>query len=109
MLAKSINRKIVTIAQFIFKCRFICRNRRGCFNFLLSSKRVGTICLKDLLFILGTCLFAPVIGGCIADVRMGRYNAIFGSALLYIVGTIALTLATYHYPTHYAMSIPSKE
>ena len=40
---------------------------------------------------------------------MGRYNTIFGSALLYIVGTIALTLATYQYPPGYAMSISSKE
>ena len=41
--------------------------------------------------------------------KLGRYNAVFGSALLYIVETIALTLAAYHYPTHYTMSIPSKK
>ncbi|XP_074619064.1 solute carrier family 15 member 4-like isoform X2 [Acropora palmata] len=57
----------------------------------------------------GACFFIPIYGGWIADVELGRYNAIFGSALLYIVGTVALTLATYHYPTHYAMSNSSKE
>ena len=65
--------------------------------------------LKIFLFILGTCLFIPIYGGWIADVKLGRYNAIFGSALLYIVGTIALTLATYQYPPGYAMSISCKE
>ena len=72
------------------------------------KRPVGTKCLI-FLFILGTCFFTPVIGGCIADVIIGRYNAIFKSALLYTVGTIALTLATYQYPPDYAMSISCKE
>ncbi|XP_067054756.1 solute carrier family 15 member 4-like [Acropora muricata] len=58
----------------------------------------------------GTCFFTPIYGGWIADVKLGRYNTVFGSALLYIVGTIALTLTTYdEYPPGYAMSISSKK
>lgn len=56
----------------------------------------------------GTCFFTPVIGGWLADTLTGRYNAIYGSSLLYIVGTVLLTATSYNYPRAYALSIPSK-
>ena len=56
----------------------------------------------------GTCFFTPIIGGWLADTITGRYNAIYGSSLLYIVGTVLLTATTYNYPGAYALSISSK-
>ena len=39
---------------------------------------------------IGTCYFIPMIGGWIADSFCGRYNTIYGSSLLYFVGTFLI-------------------
>ena len=57
----------------------------------------------------GTCFFTPVIGGWIADTFVGRYNTIFGSSLLYVVGTVLLTVTTYNYQPTYAIRTSNKE
>ena len=38
----------------------------------------------------GTCYFVPVFGGWLADSILGRFNTILGSALIYVVGKLAL-------------------
>lgn len=57
----------------------------------------------------GTSFFSPVIGGWIADTFLGRYNTIFGSSLLYLVGTIILAVVTFNYGATYGLSTRSKE
>ena len=39
---------------------------------------------------LGTCYLIPLFAGWLADAYMGRYNTIYGSSLLYVVGTLLL-------------------
>ena len=58
---------------------------------------------------LGTSFFSPLIGGWLADTKIGRFNTIYGSSLLYVLGTILLTAITYNYPDAYALSMSSKE
>lgn len=36
----------------------------------------------------GTCFLIPLFGGWLADAHLGRYNTIYGSSLLYVVGTL---------------------
>ena len=43
-----------------------------------------------MLIILGTCYLIPLFGGWLADAHLGRFNTIYGSSLLYVVGTILL-------------------
>lgn len=50
-----------------------------------------------------------MIGGWIADTFLGRYNTIFGSSLLYLVGTIILAVVTFNYGATYGLSTRSKE
>lgn len=50
-----------------------------------------------------------MIGGWIADTLLGRYNTIFGSSLLYLVGTIILAVVTFNYGATYGLSTRSKE
>ncbi|KAJ7372472.1 hypothetical protein OS493_018979 [Desmophyllum pertusum] len=38
----------------------------------------------------GTCYLIPLLGGWLADTYMGRFNTIYGSSLLYVVGTLLL-------------------
>lgn len=57
----------------------------------------------------GTSFFSPVIGGWVADTFLGRYNTIYGSSLLYVVGTIILAAATFDYGASYGLSTGSKE
>lgn len=38
----------------------------------------------------GTCYLIPLFGGWLADAHLGRFNTIYGSSLLYVVGTILL-------------------
>ena len=64
---------------------------------------------RKLIFSQGTCFFTPIIGGWIADTKIGRYNTLYGCSLLYIVGTVLLTAINYNYPSAYALSISSKE
>lgn len=40
--------------------------------------------------IIGTCYLIPLFGGWLADTHLGRYNTIYGSSLLYVVGTLLL-------------------
>lgn len=82
-------------ANLVFYCRDVLK---------LSSPLPSTVALAFQ----GTCFFTPVIGGWLADTVTGRYNVIYGSSLLYIVGTALLTATTYNYPTAYALSIPIK-
>lgn len=57
---------------------------------------------------IGTCFLLPIIGGYLADAKFGRYNTIYGSSLLYLLGIILLTATTYNYPADYALSLHSK-
>lgn len=57
----------------------------------------------------GTSFFSPVIGGWVADTFLGRYNTIYGSSLLYLVGTIVLAAVTFDYGTDYGLNTGSKE
>ncbi|XP_027047554.1 solute carrier family 15 member 4-like [Pocillopora damicornis] len=57
----------------------------------------------------GTSFFSPVIGGWVADTFLGRYNTIYGSSLLYVVGAIVLGAATFDYGAIFGMSTGSKE
>ena len=50
-----------------------------------------------------------MIGGWVADTFLGRYNTIYGSSLLYFVGTIILAAATFDYGASYGLSTGSKE
>ncbi|XP_013392509.1 solute carrier family 15 member 4 [Lingula anatina] len=45
----------------------------------------------------GTCYLVPVIGGWVADSLSGRFNAIFGSGLIYTVGSIILPAVAFDY------------
>ncbi|XP_071952206.1 solute carrier family 15 member 4-like [Antedon mediterranea] len=47
----------------------------------------------------GTSYFVPVLGGWVADSISGRYNAIYGSLLIYFVGTVVLPLISIDYGT----------
>lgn len=49
------------------------------------------------LIFTGTCYFLPLVGGWLADAVAGCYNVIFGSGLIYIVGTFALPLVAFDY------------
>ena len=49
-----------------------------------------SLILLLLLIILGTCYLVPLFGGWLADAHLGRFNTIYGSSLLYVVGTILL-------------------
>ena len=40
---------------------------------------------------------------------IGRFNAIYGGSLFYILGTTLLVATTYNYPAAYALSISAKE
>lgn len=84
------------VANLIFYCKDVLN---------LASPLPSTIALAFQ----GTCFFTPVIGGWIADTLLGRYNTIFGSSLLYVVGTVVLTLTTYNYPSAYALNTSHKE
>ena len=58
-----------------------------------------TLILKELLLPVlfpGTCYFIPVFGGWLADSYTGRFNTIFGSSLLYLVGTLLLAAVSYN-------------
>ena len=44
-----------------------------------------------------------------ADTFLGRYNTIYGSSLLYVVGAIVLGAATFDYGAIYGLSTGSKE
>lgn len=37
-------------------------------------------------FITGSVFIIPIFGGYIADAFTGKYNAIFGSGLIYVIG-----------------------
>ena len=41
-----------------------------------------------LYYISGICYFVPVVGGWVADSVAGRYNTIYGSGLIYLIGQI---------------------
>ena len=43
------------------------------------------------LILAGTCLIIPLFGGWLADAHLGQYNTIYGSALIYLVGTLLLS------------------
>ena len=45
--------------------------------------------------ILGTCYLTPVLGGWLADTHLGRYNTIFGSSLLYLIGAVLMLPVSY--------------
>lgn len=49
-----------------------------------------SLILLLMLIILGTCYLIPLFGGWLADAHLGRFNTIYGSSLLYVVGTILL-------------------
>ncbi|XP_078366337.1 solute carrier family 15 member 4-like [Oculina patagonica] len=83
-------------ANLVFYCKDVLK---------LDSPLPSTIALAFQ----GTCFFTPIIGGWLADTKIGRYNAIYGCSLLYIVGTILLTTITYNYPPAYALSMAIKE
>uniref|UniRef100_A0A6P8I6K6 Solute carrier family 15 member 4-like n=1 Tax=Actinia tenebrosa TaxID=6105 RepID=A0A6P8I6K6_ACTTE len=57
----------------------------------------------------GTTFFTPVIGGWLADRFMGRFNAIYGSSMLYFVGVSLLCAVSYNYGPTYGMNITAKE
>ena len=40
--------------------------------------------------ILGTCYQTTLLGGWLADTHLGRYNTIFGSSLLYVIGAVLM-------------------
>ena len=44
-----------------------------------------------LFLIIGICYLIPVIGGWLADSYMSRFNVIYSSSLIYLVGTILLS------------------
>lgn len=50
-----------------------------------------------------------MIGGWVADTFLGRYNTIYGSSLLYLVGTVVLAAVTFDYGTDYGLNTGSKE
>jgi dipeptide/tripeptide permease len=50
-----------------------------------------------------------VIGGWLADRFIGRYNAIYGSAMMYFVGASLICAISYNYGPGYDMSISTKE
>ncbi|XP_067054797.1 solute carrier family 15 member 4-like [Acropora muricata] len=43
----------------------------------------------------GTCYLTTLLGGWLADTHLGRYNTIFGSSLLYIIGAILMLPVSY--------------
>ena len=57
----------------------------------------------------GVCFFSPLLGGLLADVRLGRFNTIFGAALLYILGTAFLCASTHEYNSRDAFPDKAKE
>lgn len=50
-----------------------------------------------------------MIGGWVVDIFLGRYNIIYGSFLLYVVGIIILVVVIFDYGVSYGLSIGSKE
>lgn len=44
----------------------------------------------------GTCYLTPLVGGWLADTYTGRYNTIFGSSLLYIIGALLMLPVSKH-------------
>ena len=48
-------------------------------------------------FIVGTSYFIPLVGGWISDSIAGRFNTIYGSGLLYILGTTLLPFIALDY------------
>jgi len=46
----------------------------------------------------GTCYLIPLFAGWLADAYMGRYNTIYGSSLLYVVGTLLLAAVSMRDP-----------
>ncbi|XP_058959823.2 solute carrier family 15 member 4 [Pocillopora verrucosa] len=42
----------------------------------------------------GTCYLVPLLGGWLADTYLGRFNTIYGSSLLYVVGTLLLAVVS---------------
>ena len=57
----------------------------------------------------GTSFFSPVIGGWVADTFLGRYNTIYGSGLLYVVGACLLSVSTFNYSPQYEPSVGYRE
>ena len=43
----------------------------------------------------GTCYLTAILGGWLADTHLGRYNTIFGSSLLYLIGAVLMLPASY--------------
>ncbi|XP_031564279.1 solute carrier family 15 member 4-like [Actinia tenebrosa] len=55
----------------------------------------------------GTCYLIPVVGGLLADSYMGRFNVIYSSSLIYVVGTLLLatvSLTDDSYSKHFGES-----
>ncbi|EDV27429.1 uncharacterized protein TRIADDRAFT_12575, partial [Trichoplax adhaerens] len=55
----------------------------------------------------GTGYAIPIISGYIADSFIGQYNTIFGSSLIYIVGSVALVLVAAPYDLPFSTSAQS--
>ena len=51
--------------------------------------------MRNSSVILGTCYLTPILGGWLADTHLGRYNTIFGSSLLYLIGAVLMLPASY--------------
>ena len=45
---------------------------------------------------LGACYFIPLMGGWLADARLGRYNVIYGSMLIYAIGALLILPVSYN-------------
>ena len=73
-----------------------------------SSSEAVTI--NNLFY--GTSFFVPLVGGWIADSVAGRFNTIYGSCLLYMVGAFLLPATALNYSqlfgNGYAMDLSSK-
>lgn len=44
----------------------------------------------------GACYFIPLMGGWLADARLGRYNVIYGSMLIYAIGALLILPVSYN-------------
>ncbi|XP_067054786.1 solute carrier family 15 member 4-like [Acropora muricata] len=60
-------------------------------NLQLPSPRPSTI----FLVFVGTCYLTTLLGGWLADTHLGRYNTIFGSSLLYLIGAVLMLPVSY--------------
>ena len=74
-------------------------NRRNIF-FDCIEEKILLLYNMDIILVLmfshslGTCYLVPLLGGWLADTYLGRFNTIYGSSLLYVVGTLLLAVVS---------------